>query len=384
MRTKPQSWAQVATPTVADTASTIPPRRRWLRFSLRSLLILITVLSIWLGVKVNQARRQKEAVAALRQLGATVYYSHQRRDTFPNSYDLANDLSVPGWLRELAGDDFFQSAACVQVLGPVTDDALVHLAALPHLESLKLSLGGAGVSDAGLANLPRPDRLVYCLVDGTSVGDEFVKRLAGARRLETLSLGGTRVSEQGLRSLGELSELKSLALDNTPIGDAGLKALPGMPALETLQISGTRVTDAGLAHIVRFKRLLGIQLNHTAISDAGLAHLAALPRLRELDLQATQVRGPGLAKIVPGLSGWLNLKDTPIDDESLVYLREAIELQVLNLEGTAVTDAGMERLRRLPKLSLICLEGTQVTKEGIAVLTKALPNLGIVSKPNGT
>jgi hypothetical protein len=42
-----------------------PPRRRWFRISLRTLLLLVTVLCIWLGVKVNLARRQKEAIAAL-------------------------------------------------------------------------------------------------------------------------------------------------------------------------------------------------------------------------------------------------------------------------------------------------------------------------------
>ena len=40
-------------------------RRRWLRFSLRTFLLVLTGLCIWLGVNVNQAQQQKEAVAAL-------------------------------------------------------------------------------------------------------------------------------------------------------------------------------------------------------------------------------------------------------------------------------------------------------------------------------
>ena len=63
-RTRQHSWAKVATPAVGPATSTYLPRRRWLRFSLRSLLILITILCVWLGVKVNQARRQKEAFTA--------------------------------------------------------------------------------------------------------------------------------------------------------------------------------------------------------------------------------------------------------------------------------------------------------------------------------
>ena len=39
-------------------------RRRWFHFSLRILLLVVTVLCVWLGFKVNAARRQKEAVTA--------------------------------------------------------------------------------------------------------------------------------------------------------------------------------------------------------------------------------------------------------------------------------------------------------------------------------
>ena len=43
----------------------IKRRPRWLRFSLRTLLVVMTVLCVWLGIKVNAARRQKEALTAV-------------------------------------------------------------------------------------------------------------------------------------------------------------------------------------------------------------------------------------------------------------------------------------------------------------------------------
>ncbi len=51
--------------------------RRWFRFGLRTLLIAITVLCIWLGFKVNAARRQHEVVQAILQAGGTVAYDYQ-------------------------------------------------------------------------------------------------------------------------------------------------------------------------------------------------------------------------------------------------------------------------------------------------------------------
>jgi hypothetical protein len=45
------------------------PNRRWLQFSLRSVLILTLAVALWLGHEVRQARHVEQTVAALRELG---------------------------------------------------------------------------------------------------------------------------------------------------------------------------------------------------------------------------------------------------------------------------------------------------------------------------
>jgi len=57
--------------------NTFMPPRRWLQFSLRSMLILTAVAAIWLGWLVKQVRDQRAAVQAVRQLGGSVYYHHE-------------------------------------------------------------------------------------------------------------------------------------------------------------------------------------------------------------------------------------------------------------------------------------------------------------------
>jgi hypothetical protein len=51
---------------VTNTPTTIPkPLRRWFQYSLRTLLVLMLVFGCgfgWLGMKVKQAREQREAV----------------------------------------------------------------------------------------------------------------------------------------------------------------------------------------------------------------------------------------------------------------------------------------------------------------------------------
>ena len=50
------------------------PRRRWLQVSLRTLLILVTLLSIGLGTFVHRGERQRRAVAAAKEVGGMLFY----------------------------------------------------------------------------------------------------------------------------------------------------------------------------------------------------------------------------------------------------------------------------------------------------------------------
>jgi hypothetical protein len=277
------------------------PFRRWLRFSLRTLLILITLLGIWIGVKVNQARRQKEAVEKLLTLGAEIAYDHQWMGTW---YDSTMELNVPMWAQQLCGKDFFQNVAFVYFQpkrgpGPaITDDDLVHLAAFPKLKSLIVD---RLVTDVGLAHIPRPDRLVHFNASSTSLSDEFLKRLSGSRRLEQLWLDGTLVTDRGLSRLGPLPLLRTLALDATKITDDGLAILEPMPSLESLSIGSTSITDAGLAHVTRYRSLTHLGLERMAITDAGLVHLQDLPKLNLVFLKGTQVTDKGIAALTKAL-----------------------------------------------------------------------------------
>jgi hypothetical protein len=365
-----------------DPIQNIAPRR-WLQFSLRAFLVVVTVLCIWLAVEFNQASRQKAAVDALRAVGAAVYYDHQRAATF-DSFDTSKELNVPEWLRKLAGDDFFQKVVRVDFAGNRTEEDLVHLQALPNIESLnfRATSGGRGITDAALAHLPHPERLVRFAADESAIGDGFLQRFANSSRLEALVLDDTSITPQGWAALGELPRLRLLAINDPKFGDEALADLPAMPSLDSLLLTDSSVTDAGLAHLARFETLKNLELRNARVSDAGLEKLSALPNLRSLSLEGTQVCGPGLRHVVQRISDSLNLSRTPIDDSGLAAVKGAKQLQSLNIEHTQVTDAGLEHLYGLRRLGLVCLEGTRVTPSGIKNLAKAAPTLGVVSAPS--
>jgi len=217
----------------AASPTTVKPksRRRWFRFSLRTALVTVALLSVWLGVKVQEARRQQSAVAAMLKLGVWIDYDYEYdpQNANPGHYVPNATPSGPAWLRRMLGDDFFRSVYTVSFpqsfdANPVTDADLQRLEGFARLNTLVLH--GTRVTDAGLANLK------------------------GFTSLEDLDLRDTSVTDAGLGQIGGLSKLELLWLSGTQVTDAGLEQLTGLPHLRGLWLQGTKVTAAGLA---RFK-----------------------------------------------------------------------------------------------------------------------------------
>ena len=83
------------------------PKRRWYQFSLRTLLVFVLLCSIfcsWFAVKMNRARKQKEAVEAIVKWRAWVHYDYEYDENEKWIFDA--EPATPAWIRNLLGDDF--------------------------------------------------------------------------------------------------------------------------------------------------------------------------------------------------------------------------------------------------------------------------------------
>ena len=117
--------------------------RTLLRFSLRSLLIVVTVFAIYLGIRTENARRQQNAVAELRQLGSPVAYDftyewtadgHPKIRPGPDgSFNTLPQSNIPQWLIEKLGVDFFHSVVYVRVHAAHKKEVVPFLRELPQL-----------------------------------------------------------------------------------------------------------------------------------------------------------------------------------------------------------------------------------------------------------
>jgi Leucine Rich repeat len=293
------------------------PKRRLFRFSLRTLLVFMTIASIafgWLGFKMRQAGRQREAVKAIEETGGRVVYDYHM-DNPPDGFVFGGPFLIgpernqsarpgPAWLRDLLGDDFFINVAYVKV-GTSDSINLVHLRQFQRVQWIDVSYNSL-VTDAGLVHM------------------------------------------QGL------PDLRVLYLGRSQVTDAGLIHIRETTRLEELRIGALPVTDAGMVHLRKMTRLRELELEYSKVTDAGLIHLATMPHLRRLMLNGTRVT-----------------------DAGLTHLSVLHELELLTLDDTKITDAGLVHLQSLSHLSSLRLNRTLVTREGCEALQRALPNLQI-------
>ena len=148
-------------------------RRRWLRYSLITLLVLVVLTSIamsWIAHRLQTSMRQHEAVEAILKTGGGVRFDFE----IDQSGNPLLEASPPGpaWLRYWIGDDLGANVVEAEVQ---TDNTLEGIKDLPQLR--RLHLFSNGITDAGL---------------------QYVEPM---RQLETLYIEKTQVTEQGIGKL---------------------------------------------------------------------------------------------------------------------------------------------------------------------------------------
>jgi hypothetical protein len=157
------------------------PKRRWYQFSLRTLVVFVTICAIpcsWLAVKMKQARVENAAIEKLpaRQIGW--------------HYDLS-----------------------VRFVSLSRNAGLEHLKKLRNLEVLKLD--GWQFSDSALEHLYGLSQIQCLELWYTQITDAGLKHLEYLPKLERLDLRGTHITDDGLKHVIGLSRLKALGLPYT-------------------------------------------------------------------------------------------------------------------------------------------------------------------------
>ena len=115
-----------------------PPNRRWLRFSLRTMLIVLAVLCVLAARISHKAIVQRQVVAWVHKTGGSVEYAYERyNENGCLIWPCDAELPAPKWLIEVVGVDFFASVVHVH-LGTTHVADLSALTRLPNLKTLSM------------------------------------------------------------------------------------------------------------------------------------------------------------------------------------------------------------------------------------------------------
>ncbi len=141
-----------------------PPNRRWLRFSLCTMLIVLAVLCVLAARISHKAIVQRQVVAWVHKTGGSVEYDYERYDE--NGcliWPWNAELPAPKWLIEVVGVDFFASVVHVH-LGNTHVADLSALTKLPNLKTLSMEDHPIPLFSS-LAKLPQFEELSIERVD---------------------------------------------------------------------------------------------------------------------------------------------------------------------------------------------------------------------------
>lgn len=376
------SSAQLSPSAAATTAAPAKPGRRWLQYSLRTMLILITLCAVvFAWIRSEKLQREREAEI-------TDWLFNEAMGEFDFAPETpAADAPQRWWWDQLAVDWFGPQLVNVRVTYIPEEDDLSRIGQLSALEDLEAMLSEGSTDLTPLANLSElrrldlmpcgvvPDDIEYDLRPLANLHKlellglhrmhaPDLLPLAQLRTLTQLHLYGTDVED--LAPLRNLTLLKELIITHAPVSD--LTPLEDLSNLRMLSLTKTNVTD--ISTIARFKKLK--QLNIHADHDFDLTPLQNLHELEDLDLEGTPITDLSPLAELKNLRR-LDLLETAVKD--LSPLAEVKNLRWLELQGSKVED--VSPLANLTNLEEVNLAKTPVSQEQVDTLRKALPKCSI-------
>lgn len=170
-----------------------------LRFSLRAMLLAVTVLGLWLGFQTNRIRQRAKAVELIESLGGHVSYDYRRLHGY--------DSQPPGspWMQWLFGKHYAAKVIEAELFAYTNGPKRSHPELFTDAEAKKIAV----LTD-----------LDWLVLFDTNVTDEGLRHFKALHRLSRLDLERTKVTTAGVMKLHEEMPLLRIVYgDGEMIGD---------------------------------------------------------------------------------------------------------------------------------------------------------------------
>lgn len=346
------------------------PRRRWLQFKLRTLLVAMVAACIplaWLTMKLERTRRQRRAVVAIDNVGGNVWYIGTPKAVPPavgvigGGHRTLRHNVIPYDSQQRSGNllaQVVEEATAGDVVAVDFDRRETLVFMQQRAATFGIRINGQEIENDSADKWilhRRLDRYGRAVPPDSAASFDW-RDFQMLPALELLNLGDLPMDDDDLREIGKLANLRCLLIGNVrDVTDAGLESLSSLTKLRVLSLNGSRITDDGLRHLSALTRLEVLELDHAPIRGPGLVHLRPLRRLK-----------------------LLSLRFSPLEDQGLVHLAGLTALERLYFFDTRLTDTGLAHLRPLTELRILHLGKTGVTFAGASAFEQDLPRSPIV------
>ncbi|HEX5102281.1 MAG TPA: hypothetical protein VFV87_00620 [Pirellulaceae bacterium] len=384
-----------ASATSSPAAQRPPSVWRRMRWTIRTLLLVVTLIALllaWIGRTIRAVHH--------RQVLATALESDDGIDTYLRWGSFRDSRLEPNWLAIFCGDWSSVELTDVDIdyRQTASDDLLEQIGVFRKLEDVSIS--GQQVTDRGLAPLGHMQELRSLTIEACDITDKTLEAIADLPNLQDVTLRGVAVTDQGLAHLWKLPNLTSLTLDFTLVTPKAVKAFQngrpdcvvgytpaaGKPQVEAAK--GIMRRDANLLYDADTRLITAMifDMGHKPWRSSDWALLHAIPELQAVSIDDLPSAAEGLREVqkLPNVEG-LILDSVPVTPGELLVLTEYPKLTTLHFQPENLTDQHLVALGKLTNLRVLKIEpeAATISRRGIEALAglKQLRHLKLSSVP---
>jgi len=310
-----------------------------LQFSLRSLLVFITLFMLWGGYHTNRCWKERAAEEVLRRHQASFIHGPKKSGAgFLSSLRFAYQKLVQLVWRE-------RFITHVTMDAPLEPEAVDALCNLPHV--LSMHLGPYSTFDERIYHRPEPTSPFR--PDVKTPPGAFERILAHSQ-LQIFHCHAWILSDEDCQAIGRHPNLQEVWISTSYCSEEGFVELVKAPRLSQLMFSCCDITGAKLASQPGSPSLKFIKCDHAPVGPDFAAYVARCPNLTRLE-----ARGP------------------TIDDNFIKQFASHPRLAELGLPINNATDECVLALVQMPSLQSVSLPRKKVSQQAIDRLQKANP-----------
>jgi Leucine-rich repeat (LRR) protein len=250
-----------------------------------------------------------------------------------------------------------------------TNEQLAELSSLPEARDqlTVLELQGSTIDDAGLAVLPKFDKVEKLNIGTLNYSNEALANVAKMKNVTTLVM--TRGAQKdkntdaGMAHIAQMKQVVELYVDQAKFSTAGIAEIAKMTQLEKLSVGMiSQFTDEHLEMLAPLVNLKYLDLTGSYVTDNGLKYLLPFTELEDLRMAKMQaVRGAGLDDLVTKRHGLRKLTNLSMYDnpylniqayQGISNIKTLVSLDIGAANCTNAAFGAMPYLRNLQALSV--------------------------------